>query len=77
MTSLSQFSINLTLLQFSLSPDPHTWGSELSPDIVESDDEIHDPKFEAKNQGQPSFSRRGFVNVGCIVLLCTTLVALL
>jgi len=65
--------------KFSLSPDPRSWGSDLSPDLVEADDDLHNPgtRLEAvEGKKKTILSRRGFINVGCIVLLCASIVAL-
>lgn len=67
-------------LQFSLSPNPHEWGANLSPNYTEDDDEIHnpDPKRDHKyDQGGTIFTQRGVVNVGCVVILFCGLIALL
>ncbi|TFY75995.1 hypothetical protein EWM64_g8017 [Hericium alpestre] len=69
---------------FSLSPDPRRWGSNLSPDVIEADDEFHNPDhwpvLRDKNgrvrgaymydDNGAIFSVRGFANVGCLVILC-------
>ena len=66
--------------QFSLSPDPKLWGSELSPNHPESDDYLHnpDPRRDRKNDsGSDVFTFRGLTNLGCIILLGASLVTLL
>ncbi|GLB34042.1 putative beta-glucan synthesis-associated protein (SKN1) [Lyophyllum shimeji] len=58
--------------KFSLAPDPRQWGSDLSPDLVEADDEIHNPDIQLgifKDEHDLSFSRRGVANVGCLTFL--------
>ncbi|KII94974.1 glycoside hydrolase family 16 protein, partial [Plicaturopsis crispa FD-325 SS-3] len=59
---------------FSLSPDPRTWGSDLSPDAVEADDDLHNP--DTVDKRSCGFSSRGLVNLGFIIILCIGLVTL-
>ncbi|KAG6830327.1 hypothetical protein H0H92_001262 [Tricholoma furcatifolium] len=57
---------------FSLAPDPRQWGSDLSTDLVEPDDHIHNPDLQFdgwKDTYDLSFSRRGLANIGCLSLL--------
>ncbi|KAG7446496.1 glycoside hydrolase family 16 protein [Guyanagaster necrorhizus] len=64
--------------KFSLSPDPQQWGSDLSPDLVEPDDDIHTPK-ERSDQveiGGHVISIRGVTNLGCLAMLCAGILAL-
>jgi hypothetical protein len=72
--------------QFSLSPDPRTWGADLSPNLVEEDDALHDPQelFKRDKQGKridraklAFYSNRGFLNLGCLLILICGLLALL
>ncbi|KAJ3550293.1 hypothetical protein NMY22_g568 [Coprinellus aureogranulatus] len=70
---------NARLAQFSLSPDPMTWGSNLSPDHPEPDDYLHnpDPRRDRKNDhGGHMFTYRGLTNLGCMIMLCAGLLAL-
>ncbi|TFY73139.1 hypothetical protein EWM64_g10873, partial [Hericium alpestre] len=65
-------SVASTLSLFSLSPDPSSWGANVSPDFKEPDDILHnpDPRRDHKaDMGGSVFTPRGFMNVGCIVLL--------
>lgn len=65
--------------RFSLSPDPTTWGSNLSPDNPEPDDYLHnpDPKRDRKyDSGGHFMTYRGLTNLGCMITLCTGLVVL-
>ncbi|TEB38988.1 beta-glucan synthesis-associated protein [Coprinellus micaceus] len=65
--------------RFSLSPDPTTWGSNLSPDHPEADDYLHnpDPRRDRKNDhGGHLFTYRGLTNLGCMIVMCTGLLAL-
>lgn len=66
--------------QFSLSPDPASWGSDLSPNHPEPDDYLHnpDPKRDRNNdRGGSIFTHRGLSNLGCLSLLILTLLGLL
>lgn len=66
--------------QFSLSPDPASWGSDLSPEHHEPDDYLHnpDPKRDRKNdRGGSIFTCRGLSNLGCLTLLTVFLLTLL
>jgi hypothetical protein len=67
-------------LQFSLSPDPASWGSDLSPNHAEPDDYLHnpDPKRDRNNdRGGSIFTARGLTNLGCLALLILLLLGLL
>ena len=70
----------LSCSQFSLSPDPASWGSDLSPHHAEPDDYLHnpDPKRDRKNdRGGSIFTYRGLTNLGCLAILILILLALL
>uniref|UniRef100_A0A0W0FM02 GH16 domain-containing protein n=1 Tax=Moniliophthora roreri TaxID=221103 RepID=A0A0W0FM02_MONRR len=63
--------------KYSLPPDPHAWGNDLS--AVDPDDHLHtpDPKRDMKNDGGGTiFSARGIENLGCLFLLMTGLMSL-
>ncbi|CCM05196.1 uncharacterized protein FIBRA_07405 [Fibroporia radiculosa] len=65
--------------KFSLSPDPSSWGADLSPDHPESDDFLHnpDPRRDRKNdQGGNIFTYRGITNLGCLLILGVGMVTL-
>ncbi|KAH9969089.1 beta-glucan synthesis-associated protein [Russula dissimulans] len=65
--------------KFSLSPDPASWGSDLSPNHPEPDDYLHnpDPNRDRKNdRGGSIFTFRGLTNLGCLALLIVVLLAL-
>ncbi|TFK56944.1 beta-glucan synthesis-associated protein [Heliocybe sulcata] len=65
--------------KFSLSPDPSSWGADLSPNHPEPDDFLHnpDPKRDRKNdEGGTIFTTRGISNLGCLAVLCVGLVTL-
>ncbi|KAA1466606.1 glycoside hydrolase family 16 protein [Dentipellis sp. KUC8613] len=88
-SGLSRLSGNISE-KFSLSPDPRHWGSNLSPDFAEADDDIHNPDHVPVVNGRPAkhagrhltsdngavFSARGLANVGCLVILCVGIVTL-
>lgn len=64
--------------KYSLAPDPKEWGSDLSPNLVEDDDYIHNPSPRDKVTGFDGtiFTSRGFANVGCLTLLMLLLLGL-
>ncbi|EJU00016.1 glycoside hydrolase family 16 protein [Dacryopinax primogenitus] len=65
--------------KFSLSPDPSSWGGNLSMADRESDDYLHnpDPKRDRKNdRGGTMFTARGIVNLGCLFIMAAGLIAL-
>ena len=67
-------------LQYSLSPDPSSWGANISPNHAEPDDYLHnpDPRRDRKNdKGGNVFTPRGFANLGCLALLVAGIVTLL
>jgi len=70
----------MSIAQFSLSPDPRHWGSELDPAISEPDDFLHNPEVKNGKVVDMStgsiFSLRGLANIGCLALLGLVLLAL-
>jgi len=65
--------------KFSLSPDPKSWGADLSPNHPEPDDFLHnpDPRRDRKSdRGGSVLTYRGLTNLGCLVFLALGLVAL-
>ncbi|TFK37328.1 beta-glucan synthesis-associated protein [Crucibulum laeve] len=65
--------------KYSLSADPLSWGTNLSINQPEADDELHnpDPRRDRKNDyGGHIFTSRGLANLGCIIVLGVGLVAL-
>lgn len=65
--------------KFSLSPDPSSWGANLSLDYPENDDYLHNPdprRDRNYDQGGSVFTGRGFTNLGCVVVLIAGLLAL-
>jgi len=75
----NQLLNNLSLEQYSLPPDPRTWGSDLSLNLIEPDDELHNPRgrMNAIERDGHAFTSRGVVNFGCLLILCVGLIALL
>ncbi|KAG7095457.1 hypothetical protein E1B28_006198 [Marasmius oreades] len=60
--------------KFSLPPDPNTWGSAVSRDQREPDDDFHD---SARERPETSlFSSRGLRNVGCLLVLISMILGL-
>ncbi|EKM61142.1 glycoside hydrolase family 16 protein [Phanerochaete carnosa HHB-10118-sp] len=60
--------------KFAMSPDPSSWGGNLSPNFREPDDELHnpDPKRDRKSdKGGTILTSRGIANLGCLVILFT------
>ncbi|KAJ6479473.1 beta-glucan synthesis-associated protein [Mycena vitilis] len=57
--------------KFHLAADPEAWGAHVSE--AEADDALHDPRRDYKNTHNV-FTGRGLQNVGCMVLLCLTIV---
>ncbi|GJE87636.1 glycoside hydrolase family 16 protein [Phanerochaete sordida] len=58
--------------KFAMSPDPSSWGGDLSPSFREPDDELHnpDPKRDRKSdKGGTIFTSRGIANLGCLFIL--------
>lgn len=64
--------------KFTFSPDPRDWGSALSPDLVESDDELYTPasKEQSLEGFTDSFSLRGLGNTACIFILSVAILVL-
>ncbi|KAL5508476.1 hypothetical protein ACEPAH_6095 [Sanghuangporus vaninii] len=63
--------------KYSFSADPTQWGANLSPDLVEDDDYLHNPDARTKQKGDSfAFTRRGLENVGCLFLLVAGLIGL-
>ncbi|KAH9944283.1 glycoside hydrolase family 16 protein [Epithele typhae] len=58
--------------KYSLSPDPRSWGADLSVDTPEQDDFLHnpDPRRDRKSdKGGHIFTSRGLANLGCMLIL--------
>lgn len=76
LQSIDLYSANVPR-QFSLSPDPSRWGSNLNPDIVEADDDMHNPSDLPLKSASSVISLRGVVNLGCLVVLALGIITLL
>lgn len=66
--------------QFSLNPDPSSWGADLSLDVREPDDDLHapDPRRDHRvDKGGHIFTARGLANLGCLLILAVGMVTLL
>src|SRR6185369_6569191 len=65
--------------QYSLSPDPQTWGSEIWPDAKEADDDLHDPSGISHriDRAGSVVSCRALCNFGCLIVLVVCLITLL
>ncbi|KAG9317367.1 beta-glucan synthesis-associated [Chiua virens] len=61
--------------RFNLHPDPRQWGSSLYADVIEPDDDLHNPNARDESPWS-NFADRGLVNVGCLFLVVTSLVTL-
>ncbi|KZP20198.1 glycoside hydrolase family 16 protein [Athelia psychrophila] len=64
--------------EYSLSPDVSQWGFNVSPAVIEADDELHtpdDPKSKSFGRGT-IFSDRGWMNLGCLIILSSALMTL-
>jgi hypothetical protein len=67
-------------VQFSLAPDPSSWGADLGSTAAEPDDYLHnpDPRRDRKHDsGGTICTPRGIANLGCLALLALGLLALL
>ncbi|CAL1701248.1 unnamed protein product [Somion occarium] len=64
--------------KYDLSPDPQRWGSDLSPELKEPDDDLHtpDPPGSRKliERDGHYFSLRGFTNLGFLIVFSVMLV---
>lgn len=67
--------------KFSLSPDPSRWGTNLSPEFAEADDDMHNPSDltdgKAFYPGSHFITVRGLTNLGCLILLAVGIICLL
>ncbi|OBZ76649.1 Beta-glucan synthesis-associated protein KRE6 [Grifola frondosa] len=66
--------------EYYLPADPHSWGSNLSRELKEPDDDIHEPDFVGKGnlveRDGHVFSWRGITNLGSLVVLIVALLTL-
>ncbi|KAJ7932167.1 beta-glucan synthesis-associated protein [Mycena leptocephala] len=54
---------------YNIGVDPAGWTTK-----PEADDFLHDPRFEKKGRGAGGLSRRGLMNIGCLVVLVLIIV---
>ncbi|KAH7887543.1 glycoside hydrolase family 16 protein [Phlebopus sp. FC_14] len=66
--------------QFHLPPDPRQWGTSIYADHKEPDDDLHNPNAgdytRWSDRYSYGFTDRGFANLGCLMLICVSLVTL-
>ncbi|KAH6918064.1 beta-glucan synthesis-associated protein SKN1 [Coprinopsis sp. MPI-PUGE-AT-0042] len=60
--------------KYSLPASPQQWGTPLSVDIPEPDDDLHNP--DSKNAKRSGVSWRGASNLGCLVVLILAILML-
>lgn len=73
------YCIHFCSSKFSLSPDPSQWGTNLSPEFAEADDDMHNPSDLTGGKASSSsfITMRGLTNLGCLVLLAVGIICLL
>ena len=73
------FLLDLIFGQFSLAPDPRLWGADLSPYLVEPDDELHNPDLDPDKTdvAKKIVTTRAITNLGCLLVLLSALILLL
>ncbi|KAJ7573926.1 beta-glucan synthesis-associated [Mycena floridula] len=71
-------SISSIAAKFSLGVDPALWGSQVYTTTPEPDDVLHnvDPKRDRLNAKGSIFTKRGLLNLGCLVFTCLAIVGL-
>ncbi|KAJ3937486.1 MAG: beta-glucan synthesis-associated [Lentinula lateritia] len=64
--------------KLALAVDPQLWGSELSANVVEADDELHAPDKKTRDieHDGNAWSKRGVLNLGFLLFLCAGIMAL-
>ncbi|GJE84331.1 glycoside hydrolase family 16 protein [Phanerochaete sordida] len=66
--------------EYTLAPDPSTWGADVTKEFKEEDDAMHEPGPPRKGKADRDphiFSMRGIMNLGALLLVCIGVVALL
>lgn len=71
------WSKHLCSFQFSLSPDPSRWGTNLSPEFAEADDDMHNPSDLSDGKHSSFVTMRGLTNLGCLIVLALGIICLL
>ena len=67
-------------MQYTLAPDPSTWGADVSKEFKEEDDDIHEPGPMRKgmiDRDGHILSWRGITNLGALFFVIVGIVALL
>ncbi|KAJ2918539.1 hypothetical protein MD484_g1808, partial [Candolleomyces efflorescens] len=76
----SMSSLNSSIAEkYSLAASPKTWGTPLDMQTREPDDDLHNPssaRDRFSDRGGAVFSKRGFVNLGCLMILALGLLML-
>ncbi|KAI0321949.1 beta-glucan synthesis-associated [Amylostereum chailletii] len=64
--------------KYALPPDPSRWGANVSPDVREADDDMHNPDVRSHRTNRDPFvlSSRGLANIGCLAFLCIGILTL-
>lgn len=62
--------------KYSLPASPQQWGTPLSVDIPEADDDLHNPEKRSRSDEWRALSLRGASNLGCLVILMLGLLML-
>ncbi|KAH8832785.1 beta-glucan synthesis-associated protein [Flagelloscypha sp. PMI_526] len=80
LSSMSSSSLASSISdKYSLSIDPRSWGSNISPHMKEADDFLHnpDPRRDKRiDHGGTFLTGRGFQNLGCLLLLALVILGL-
>ena len=65
-------------MQYAISPDPSYWQNYQDNDLEEGDDWLHDPKARRDRHERRGtvFTWRGFVNLGCMILVIIAILGL-
>ncbi|KAH8826669.1 glycoside hydrolase family 16 protein [Flagelloscypha sp. PMI_526] len=74
-TRASAMTYNTLSDKLTLSADPNQWGVASTFNQPEPDDALHDPR-QHRLYADNFFSARGFLNVGCLLLLLLAILAL-
>ncbi|KAI6152245.1 glycoside hydrolase family 16 protein [Pisolithus tinctorius] len=61
---------------FHLGPDPRLWGTDLSPDSKEPDDDLHDPEYDSPSGCISRGVDSRCINLGCLFVLMFVFISL-
>ncbi|KAI6047520.1 glycoside hydrolase family 16 protein [Pisolithus marmoratus] len=61
---------------FHLAPDPRLWGTDLSPDSKEPDDDLHDPEEDSPSSCISRGVDSRCINLGCLFVLMLVFISL-